>query len=401
MKHIVVVGASLAGIHAAEGLRDHGFAGEITLVDADPHLPYDRPPLSKEALIHGVDPRALRLRSASWAEESGVSLRLGRRAHRLDPSRRRIVLDGGEPLGYDGLVIATGSAARPLPTPIRRADPTVPVHLLRTLDDATRLRESLIDAEHVVVLGAGFIGLETASVAMRLGARSTVLEIAPAPLARVLGPRVGAWFRSLHEAHGVEIRCGAQVTGITRDAEASVIRLSSGEEVRAGVVIAGVGAAPATQWLEGSGLTIDDGIVCRADLSTGLPDVVAAGDLARWPNAQYGETMRVEHWTNAVEQGRHAAGTLLGEAAPFVSVPYFWTDQHNAKARFVGCAHLDDDVHIEQSSDDALVALYGRHGTLRGALCVNRPRRLAHYRRLILDRAPWSPADYNADALRP
>lgn len=398
MRHILVVGASLAGVSAVEGLRAGGFDGAITLVDEQEVGPYDRPPLSKQALQEDIDLAALKLRPESWAEEHRVHLRLGQRARQLDAAGRAVELADGDRLGFDGLVIATGSAARPLVVPGVEG---APVHLLRTIDDAAALRDRLVRARRVVVVGAGFIGLEVASVARALGTEVTVLDVAPVPLAAVFGPRIGAWFAALHASRGVRIRCDTAVAElVSRPDGATDVVLASGERIAADAIVAGIGAAPATGWLTDSGLELDDGIVCGADLSTSVPQIVAAGDLARWPNPQYDETMRVEHWTNAVEQGRHAAATLLGDARPYSSVPSFWTDQHDAKVRFVGRASPDDDLAIEHDSDDALVAVFGRDGVVRGALCVNRPRHLAHYRRLIATRAPWATSISSADPVR-
>ncbi|NDL60367.1 FAD-dependent oxidoreductase [Phytoactinopolyspora sp. XMNu-373] len=382
MRRVVVVGASLAAVHAIEGLREHGYAGEILLIGAEPHLPYDRPPLSKEALHHGPELDKVHLRAPEWYVEAGVELRLGRRAKHLNPARRVVVLDDGTQEEYDGLVLATGSTPKTL-------GGVGPVHTLRTVDDAIALHGQLTPGRHLVVLGAGFIGLEVAATAREMGLDVSVVELAPVPLTRVLGDEVGQWFRTHQEAHGVQLHCGSVLDGIEAGARGSKIRLQNGTVLSADLVVAGVGVTPATGWLEGSGVRLADGVVCDKSLHTSVPGVVAAGDVTRWYNALFDEEMRVEQWTNAVEQGRHAAASLLGAVEAYTPVPYFWSDQFNAKMRFVGRANAAEQIHVERMDDTSMVALFGRDGVLRGALCVNAARRLALYSRAIRDQVPW------------
>lgn len=386
MNTVAVVGASLAGVNAAEALRERGFEGEITLVDREPSLPYDKPPLSKNALLDGGVDEGLPLHPQSWYDDHGIGLRLGRGVVGLDTSGRTLHLDGGGELAYEGLVLATGSAARPLPVPC--GDPSR-IHRLRTLEDAQRLRADLVPGRHLVVVGAGFIGLEVAATARRLGLDVTVVETAATPLNRVFGPEVGGWIRQVHERNGVDVRCAVALQEVDAHRDGFTLRFAEGPTLSADVIVGGVGAVPQTDWLQGSGIAVANGVRCASDLSTNVPGVVAAGDVAHWHNALFGEDMRVEHWTNAVEQGRHAAGTLLGEREDHLSVPYFWTDQHDAKIRFVGRADAGDDIVIQEPKADSLVALYGRNGILRGAVCVRTPRRLAEYREAIRNRTPW------------
>jgi len=385
VRNIAVVGASLAAVHAIEGLRERGYEHDITLVGAEPHLPYTRPPLSKESLVGTRDYESLSLHPQEWYDEHGVRLLLGSPVTGLDTRAKEVVTGSGTTLAYDGLVIATGSAARTLKLP----GSSSPVTTLRTLDDSRRLGSELNAGQHLVIIGAGFVGLEVAATARQLGLEVTVVEVERAPLARVFGETVGSWFRGLHERNAVRIRCGSHLESVETTADGTTLQFRDGECVRADHVIAGVGACPSVEWLAGSGVEVANGVVCHPDLRTSVPDVVAAGDVARWRNPLFDEDMRVEHWTNAVEQGRHAAGTLLGDRTPFEAVPYFWTDQFDAKARFVGRAHPDDDVVIERADDTSLVALYGRAGELRGAICVGSPRLLARYREAIAQRAAW------------
>lgn len=398
MRRVVVVGGSLAGVHAAEALRERDYAGDLVLVSAESTAPYDRPPLSKEALQGGVDAGRLALRSPEWFEEQGIRLQLETRATALDPSAQEVHLSDGTTLPYDGAIIATGSTARRL-----GGLEGVRVHVVRTLQDAVELRGELLPGRHLLLVGAGFIGLEIAATARALGLEVTVVEVARTPLARALGEDVGAWFRDLHERNGVQMICDTHVRSVEPWGNGAQVVLDDGRELVADVVVAGVGAGPATEWLTSSGLELAGGVHCSADLSTPAPSVVAAGDIARWYNPIFDEEMRVEHWTNAIEQGRHAAGTLLGERHAFSAVPYFWTDQYDARARFVGRADAASQVLLLQVEDSRLVALYGRDGMVRGALCVNAPRQLATYRAAIADQVPWGDliAEVDTDPITP
>ncbi|MFJ3776286.1 NAD(P)/FAD-dependent oxidoreductase [Streptomyces sp. NPDC090075] len=385
MRQVVIAGASLAATHAIEALRQEGFQGDITLIGAEPHLPYDRPPLSKVALRHGPDTSELLLRAPQWYAEHAVDLRLGQPAAALDTRARHVTLEDGTEVPYDGLIIATGSQPRTL----AHTASCAPVYTLRTLDDCQALHDRLVPGRHMVVVGGGFIGLEVASTARQMGLDVSVVEMAPAPLTRVLGDEVGHWFSKYHESNGVRLHCGSVIDGMEPGTRGTKVSLLDNVSLSADLVVAGVGARPATDWLEGSGVPLSDGVLCDAGLRTAAPGVVAAGDIARWYNPLFDEEMRVEQWSNAVEQGRHAAAALLGADDPYASVPYFWSDQFDAKTRFVGRANAAEHVHIERSEDSSLVALFGRDGVIRGALCVNAPRQLAVYRKAILDRIPW------------
>lgn len=386
MDRVVVVGASLAAVHAVEALRAGGFAGEIDLVGAERHLPYDRPPLSKEALRSGPELRLLR--EPDWYEAHGAKLVLGRRAVELRPASRLLVLDRGTELSYDGLVIATGSRARTLSAGNEH------VSFLRSFDDAAALYERLSEAEHVVIVGGGFIGLEVAATLAETGRTITVVEVAPVPLARLLGDEVGAWFREFHASRGVTIRCGAHAVAVTARGTAPgySVQLGSGDAVEADLVVGALGATPVVDWLRSSGIALADGVHCDRSLRTTAPAVVAAGDVARWYNPLFDEDMRVEHWNNAVEQGAHAARTLLGGDDAYAPVPYFWSDQFNAKMRFVGHAKGAERVHVEVDSDESFVAVFGRHGVQVGALCVNATSRLPRHRAAIAERRSYAEA---------
>jgi 3-phenylpropionate/trans-cinnamate dioxygenase ferredoxin reductase component len=293
---------------------------------------------------------------------------------------------------FDGLIIATGATPRTIPgTP-----PLEGLYTLRTLEDCRRLREAFSRRPRVIVIGAGFIGSEVAATARGLGLEVTVLEALPVPLSRALGERMGALCGQLHADHGTDLRVGVGVSGFRGTREVQGVMLADGTTIDAEVVVVGVGVAPVTDWLAGSGLTVHDGVVCdeRCRALGGDGVVVAAGDVARWNHPMFGP-MRVEHWTNAVEQGAAAATTLLkgDDAPPFAPVPYFWSDQYDTKIQYVGHADPADDVMVMEGdpTERKFVAAYGRGGRMTAALAFNRPSRIMAYRAMIGAGAPFPP----------
>lgn len=395
---VVVVGASLAGLRAAETLRQLDVAERVVIVGEELHRPYDRPPLSKKILSGEWEPDRIHLRQPDVFDELDVEWRLGSRAIRLDLDGRRLDLADGNTVEYDGLILATGARPRRLPG---HGD-FDHVHELRTLDDALRLRREIASGDRrVVVVGAGFIGLEAAATAQALGNDVVVLEGASAPLIRGLGAEMGAAIAGLHRDRGVDLRVDVRIDELTADG----VRLADGEMVPADVIVVGIGVAPVTDWLDGSGLQVRDGIVCDAGLNAldehgiAVAGVFAAGDVARWPNALFGEEMRIEHWTNAAEQGAHAATNLahLAAGAPlegYAPLPFFWSDQFDHRIQFLGRSAADDDVQVVAGSPAAgkFLALFGRDGRLHGALGVNAPRWVMSTRPLFLERASWHDA---------
>lgn len=390
-RHLVVVGASLAGLRAVEAARKDGFDGRITLVGAEPHLPYDRPPLSKEFL----DATGERKETPAFRTEEvlradlGVELLLGIPATALD-TRARAVLVGGRAIGYDALVIATGATARQLP----RTQGLDGVHTLRTLDDAVAIRRALDAGARTVVIGAGFIGSETAAAARKRGLDVVVVEAQPTPLVRAVGEAMGGACASLHRRHGTDLRCGVSVTALEGEGRVERVRLSDGTVLDAELVVVGTGAVPATNWLKGSGLTLDNGVVCDETLFTGAEGVYAAGDIARWHNPAFDRSMRLEHWTSAAEQGALAARNALNPAAAkgYSTVPYFWSDQYDSRIQFVGIPDADeiDMVDGDIERDHQGVALYRAGDRLVGALAVNRPTEIMKYRGLIARGTSWA-----------
>jgi NADPH-dependent 2,4-dienoyl-CoA reductase/sulfur reductase-like enzyme len=400
MDDIVVVGGSLAGLRACETLRQEGHTGGITLVGAEQEEPYDRPPLSKKVLAGEWDVDRIRLRKPEEFASLELTLRFGVKATGLDTTARILSLDDGTTLAYDGLVIATGSTPRRLP-----GQPLLDgVTELRTLTDSLGLQARIADGSaRVIVIGAGFIGLEVAATARQKGCSVTVLEGGPAPMIRGLGPDMGLAVASVHGRHDVDVRCGVQVQSIEGEhGRVTGVRLAGGELVPADVVVVGVGVAPAVDWLGDSGLALRDGVVCDATLNTDVPGVYAAGDCARWPNLAFeghdDVEMRVEHWTNAAEQGAAAARNLLAvsrgeQPVAYVSVPFFWSDQFDSRIQFVGRAHGGDDIHVFAGrTDGAFAALYGWEGRLRGVLGVSMPKMVMPFRALIAQRASWDDA---------
>ncbi|MET0237540.1 MAG: FAD-dependent oxidoreductase [Kibdelosporangium sp.] len=380
MRTITVVGASLAGLSAARALRTQEFAGRIIVVGSEPHEPYDRPPLSKEFLQGTLDDIAL---STPDDKLLDIDWRLGCTAAALDTSNRAVVLDNGEQIVTDGVVLATGARARRLSGPALSG-----VYTLRTLDDAVALRSALELGGSLVVIGAGFIGAEVASTARQLGLEVTVVETLPTPMAGPFGVQMGAACALLHARNGVRLITGVAVSELVGTARVRAVRLADGREVPADVVVAGIGAIPNVQWLAGSGVAVDGGVVTDARCKTTVPSVVAVGDCASSFNDHAGAVIRLEHWTNALQQPKVAAATLLGRtsvhAARF-SVPYFWSDQYGSRLQFAGHRRDGDEVEIiEGSVESSFVAVYRRATRPVAVLAMDSARTFGQWRRELV-----------------
>ena len=450
MRSVAIVGGSLAGLRAAETLRSDGFSGTIHFIGEETRLPYDRPPLSKEVLGDKMEVANAGLISQEAFDALRLELHLGKRAVGLDAERKAVLLAsedeaggrgagegagksaskaageaaeaGGaaasEEITADGIVIATGSRPRKMPG----TEGIGGVYTLRTLEDCLALKAEFATGPKVAVIGAGFIGAEVAATARGLGLDVTVIEMLATPLARVLGDTLGQVMADLHRDNGVDLRLGVGVEEVVAGDGGRVasVELSDGTSIAADVVVVGIGVIPNTEWLEGSGLEIDNGVVCDETLLA-APGITAAGDVARWPNRRFGETMRVEHWDNAIEQGIAAARRLLaggwgqsgsgeagsgvtgggeagssksGEAVPFTPVPWFWSDQYDRKIQLAGRSSPDGRVEIVTGSleERRFAAIYEREGKLVGVLGMNRPRHVMQYRQLIVDGASWQEA---------
>jgi len=389
---ITVIGASLAGLRAVETLRSDGFDGRITLVGDEPHHPYDRPPLSKQVLAGDWEPDRIHLAAPDRLADLRVDLRLGQRATGLDLEAHTVEVDGVTE-GFDGLLIATGARCRTLPGTGHLAG----VHTLRTLDDCLAIRAALEAApRRLVVVGAGFIGSEVASVAVDRGVEVTMVEALPVPLVRVLGAEIGTTMADLHRSHGVDLRCGVGVVELVGEDRVRAAMLDDGSVVEADMVVVGIGVVPNTDWLESSGLDLDDGVCCDVTCLA-APDVTAAGDVARWDHPRYGRSVRVEHWDNAVEQGIHAARRLLQtdeEATAYAPVPWFWSDQYDRKIQVAGLTHPDDEVRMVTGSPEEgrFTALYGSGGRFNAVFGMNRPRQVMQFKSLIDQEATWEEA---------
>jgi len=379
ISRLVIVGASLAGLRAAQAARKAGFDGELVMVGEERHLPYTRPPLSKELLAgeHSVDQVHLPCDTldAEW--------RLGVPAASLDRARRRVVLADGDEVAYDRLILATGSRARRWPGAGAELDG---VHVLRNVDDSVALRAAFAHRPRVAIVGAGFIGCEVAQTARKDDLAVTLIDIAATPMLP-LGPELGEWCADLHRDHGVDLRLGTGVAGLLGDGRVEAVELASGELVAADVVVIGLGALPNTDWLTGSGLQVDPGLACHATLTAvGDPDILGAGDIVSWPHPLAGgETLRIEHWTVAAEQGQLAGRNALvasDERKPYDAPPYFWSDQYDAKIQSLGLPARAERLELLESTRDRARVVYAgeRDGRLIGIVAINAARRLGSYR---------------------
>lgn len=386
---IVVVGASLAGLRAAEEIRHLGHKGDVVVMGDELHAPYDRPPLSKQLLSGKWDVARIHHHTPEKLDTLGLEFRLGRRATGLDTEAGTVSCSDGSQVHYDGLVIATGARARWLPG----TEDMAGVRTLRTLDDCLGLRADLQrigPAPRLVVIGAGFIGAEVAATCHGLGVDVTIVEALPTPLAGAIGEQMGEVCAGLHRDAGVALRVGVGVERVVPSPDgtsATVVYLSDGTALPADVVVVGIGVVPVVDWLGDSGVGLDNGVVCN-DRLFAADNVVAAGDVARWTHVGLGEDIRIEHWTNAAEGGAVAARNLVvGSAAAesYVPVPFFWSDQYGAKIQVIGRPRPDDEVVVVDGTaeDRKLVALYRRGDRLSAALAISRPRQLMAYRPLL------------------
>ena len=391
MKHIAVIGASLAGLSAARALRSQGFEGTVTVVGAEVHRPYDRPPLSKRFLTGELTADDLALEGEG--EQLDVHWRLGVAATGLDLGARSVELSDDTQLRADGFVLATGAHARALP-----GSPAIGgVHTLRTIEDAEALRRALVPGARLIVVGAGFIGAEVAGTARSLGLDVTVIEALAVPMLAQLGPEMGAALATLHDDHGTRLICGIGVATLTTattdvtDVNGSIVTgvtLTDGRHLPADVVLVGIGATPTIEWLASSGLASRNGVLCDAGGASSVATVVAAGDCAAWLDPSTGTHHRQEHWTSAIDQPAIAVATLLNggvHQGAGMRAPYFWSDQYGARIQFAGSVLPGDEVVIEDGSvaERAFLAVYRRAGEPVAVLSLNRGKLFTRWRRQL------------------
>jgi len=366
---IVIVGASLAGASAAITLREHGYQGELTLIGEESVLPYERPPLSKAVLLGNTDEPDWVADEATYAEKN-ITLRRGITATRIDRARRVVVASRTE-YPYDKLLIATGSAPRRLDLPGADLDGLL---TLRTLEESLALRERFTEGAAIVIVGAGWIGCEAAAAARQHGANVTVIEPRSQPLLPVTGEQVGACFAALHRDHGVDLRLGIGVTGFAGDGAVSSVHIKGHASVPADIVLVGVGAAPNIALADAAGLQLaDGGIAVDATLRSSDPDIYAAGDVAAHDHPKYRHRIRVEHWANAKDQGKHVAANLLGAGEPYLLRPFFFSDQYDLGCEYRGFADPAKDRLVVRGdlASREFTAFWLRDGAVAAAMNVN------------------------------
>jgi 3-phenylpropionate/trans-cinnamate dioxygenase ferredoxin reductase component len=379
---VVIVGAGRCGASAAETLSYAGFGGRVVLIGKEDEPPYERPPLSKEYLRGERDPDSLLVRPRQWYAEAGIDLRTGVTVTSLDCDSRTVMLSDGERLGYGRLLLATGGRPRTLPGEDGR------VLYLRTLADAGRLRSELTSCEHIVIVGAGFIGAETAASARALGVEVTMLEVLDVPLANTLGKEVGALYADIHRKHGVRLLTGEGLASIG-DAPGGAVRVHTthGRDIDCDLVVAGVGITPATELAEAAGIAVDNGVLVDEFCRTSAPDVYAAGDVANHLHPLVGRHIRVEHYDHAIRHGAAAARNMLGENVSYDEPHWFWSDQYETNLQYVGhCPRWDRLVLRGSLTLDGFTAFYLTDQTVQAALSVNRPKDILRAKKMIRER---------------
>lgn len=381
---VVIVGGGLAATRVAEQLRRAEYTGPVTIVSDEVHLPYDRPPLSKEVLRAQVDD--VTLKPLEFYDQNDITLLLGSAAVSIDNDSKTVRLANDAVLAYDDLILATGLVPRRIPS----FPDLEGVRVLRTFDESLALRKHAGEAHRAVVIGAGFIGCEVAASLRSLGVDVVMVEPQPAPLASVLGTQIGDLVTRLHRTEGVDVRTGVGVAEIVGDTHVEKVVLSDGTEVDADLMVVGIGSRPATDWLEGSGVAVDNGVICDNVGRTTVPHIWALGDVASWQDAQ-GHQARVEHWSNVAEQARVLVPALLGNQPPeTVVVPYFWSDQYDVKIQCLGEPEADDVVHLVEDDGRKFLAYYEREGALVGVVGGGLPGKVMKARSKIASGAAIS-----------
>ena len=382
---IVIVGAGLSGDTAAAALRTAGFQGSITLVGDEPHRPYDRPPLSKAALVSAENAQKIFFHPATWYEEKNIALVLGDAAAHVDPKAHSVTLASGRTLPYDKLLIATGTRARRLRL-LEHAG--APIFYLRTLDDSEALRPMLKPGAHLAIIGAGVIGMEVAASAVSLGCQVSVIELADRVMARSVSPAVSRFLTEYHRSKGVQILCGVKIIGVGVHEGGAVIELNGGTRIEADAVVAGVGAEPVTELAQEAGLRVEDGIIVDRHTRTSDPDIHAAGDVTRFDSLRQKRHIRTEHWRHAVEQAEIAARAMLGDETPYEERPWMWSDQYELNIQITGEGNAEVEVFRGRPEDGRFTIFQLRAGRLVGAVTVNQSK----FKRQIVELVAAQPA---------
>ena len=382
MAGVVIIGGGQAGFQTADSLRQEGFEDPITILGEEPHAPYQRPPLSKAYLLGETDRERLKFRPEAIYADRGIDLRTGVRVEAVDRASKYVGLSGGDRLAYDHLVLATGARVRELPVP---GAGLAGVHMLKTLDDVDAIEAGLANVERVCVIGAGFIGLEFAAVARKLGKWVTVLEAAPRVMGRVAAPVLSDFFTDLHRTHGVEIICGAQVTELRGEGgQVAAVACTDGRIVEAGLVVIGIGVVPNVELAEAAGLQCDNGIVVDRFCRTSDPEIYAAGDCASFEHPFAGRRIRLESVQNAADQGRIAAAAIAGHPRPYDSLPWFWSDQYDVKLQMAGLLDgCDETVVRGDPASGKFSLLHFRHGQFRAVDAISKPADYVQGRKLL------------------
>ncbi len=382
----LIIGAGIAGGTAAETLRKQGFDGEIHLIGAEPHRPYDRPPLSKEFLSGAKEQEKLYFKTEDFYTEQSIELHLVAEALALDTSSNTVTLSNADALHYDKLLLATGSQVKRLPNPGANLDG---VHYLRNIEDSKAIAQSMSGAGRAVIVGAGFIGSEVAAVCKAAGLEVTVLEIQPQPMAHILGAKMGAIYANLHTNRGIDLRLSEGISEIRGQSRAEQVITDKGNTIDCDLVVIGVGISPDTSLAEAAGLDVEGGILIDENCRTSNPNIFAAGDVANWFHPGLGHRLRVEHWDNALNQGAAAAKSMLGNPEAYAPVLYFWSDQYDLNIQYLGHAAEWDEIAVRGNpSEEKFSAFYLKDGSVHGALIVNNFRDIRPTRTLIGQKTP-------------
>ena len=389
MHKVVIAGAGHAAGQVAASLRQGGFDGDILLVGEEAWLPYQRPPLSKKFLAGKIPAERLYFKPPDFYDSHRIDLSLGTRISAIDRERRDIVTAAGERIAYDTLVLATGSRVRPVEVPGSNLDGLC---YLRGIDDVARIRAGLDNARHVVIIGAGYIGLEVAAVTRQLGHTVTVIEMADRVMSRVVSPVVSRFFAAEHAAHGVNLELSTALDAIEGDVRVDAVRTDAGRSIPADLVIAGIGIVPNTELAASAGLEVEDGIVVDAHCRTADDNIYAVGDCTSHPNDIYRRRIRLESVHNALEQAKTAAASICGDAVAYSQVPWFWSDQYDIKLQIAGLSQYYDEAVVRgEPSARAFSCLYLRDGVLIACDAINAPRDFVQSKALIAARRTVAP----------